>query len=783
LIHGELGQYFLDMRKRRLIERYIFAAIVPYTLLSLVLLTAILFAQQASRYAELIFHSVVPSSLVYSLSLSLIPAVLIFTLPVAVLSGTIIGFGRMGSDSEVVAMRAAGAGTWKMLWPALAIGLLATAAASFLNLKEGPLAQQHLIRVGIQAALYQLDSPVEPRTFTTDIPHNVIYVRDGDKAKGQWGRVFIYSQETDKTQLVTARSGRVDSSPDKSELVLQDAVRTQLPPTSGKGENSYAVERFAQLRVTFDTGRASLLKRLQEPKLSPDEMDWSSIRSFIAQSTGTEKREAQTTLHRRLTFSLAPFVFALFGSALALRVRRGGRGFGVLLSLAVLIGYYLVALAGDQMARAGTLPPIVGAWLATALMAVFGVTLLGSRRLQTASRLKRALSVIHISKTTPSSKPAGVKLAERVRSRARPLLLSFPSLLDVGMLRAMGLSFILGLIALAAIFNIFTLFELWRFIALNRSGVVLVSQYLFYLLPLVLVELCPGSVLVSALITYALTARRSEAIAWWATGQSVYRLMLPGIAFSVVIAGGSWFIQERVMPQANIRQDALRARIHGNIAQLAGSGRRWLVSTTGTRIYSYEFDDRRQVLLKPAIYDFDQAGINLQTITMGEEGKWLNANQMEIANARLINLEGQQVVRESAERLQIADIDPPSVFKPTVARPSQLSADSLRTYVRSLKLRGADTTLLAVALQRKYAGPFSVIVMALMGMPLAISFGRKSAVVALCSAVGVSLAFWLISGGFEQLGDHALLPAAVAAWAPLVIFAGSGLYFVSRVRT
>jgi LPS export ABC transporter permease LptG len=347
----------------------------------------------------------------------------------------------------------------------------------------------------------------------------------------------------------------------------------------------------------------------------------------------------------------------------------------------------------------------------------------------------------------------------------------------------MALSFLFGIIALAAIFNIFTLFELWRFIALNRSGVLLVAQYLFYLLPLVLVELCPGSVLVSALLTYALTARRSEAIAWWATGQSVYRLMLPGLAFAVLVAGGVWAIQERLMPEANVRQDALRARIRGNVAQMAGSGRRWLVSASGNRIYSYDFDDSRQELLKPAIYDFDAAGINLTRVTSGNEGKWLTANQMEISHAGVISLQGQQVVHESAERLQLSDIDPPGVFRPTTARPSQLSADGLRAYIRSLKIRGADTTSLGVALQRKYAGPFSVIVMALMGMPLAVSFGRKSAVVALCSAVAVSLAFWLISGGFEQLGEHALLPAGVAAWAPIAIFAGTGLYFVSRVRT
>jgi LPS export ABC transporter permease LptG len=363
-------------------------------------------------------------------------------------------------------------------------------------------------------------------------------------------------------------------------------------------------------------------------------------------------------------------------------------------------------------------------------------------------------------------------------------LVSFPTLLDLGLLRMMTMSFLFGFLALVAIFNIFTVFELWRFISATHAGAKLIAEYLFYLLPLVSVELFPGSVLVAMLITYALTAKRREAVAWWASGQSVYRLMLPGFVFALLIAAASWAIQERVMPQANVRQDSLRARIRGNIAQAAtGSEKRWLVSTDGRRIYAYEFDDLRQILLRPSIYDFDDQQVELKRVITGEEGKWLASNEFEIAHAQWINLDDAHVTRQSADHLKISGVDPPSVFKPTVDRPSQLSADHLRTYIKTLKARGADTAALAVALQRKYATPFSVIVMALIGMPLAISFGRKSTVIALCSAVVVSLAFWLVTGGFQQLGEHALLPPGPAVWTPIVIFACGGLYFISRVRT
>jgi len=746
---------------------------------SLVLLTSILFVQQTGRYVETILHGLMPPGFTYELSLALAPPVLIFAIPMAVLSGTIIGLGRMGSDSEIVAMRAAGVSTWRMLWPVLVLGAIATAVTFQLNLLEGPRAQEHLRIVGLRAALYKLDSPVEPRTFSTDIPKYVIYVRDGDRSRGEWGRVFIQSVEADlSTRIITARKGRIDSSNNQSELVLQDAVQTRLPAPTAR-DQSYVVERLEQLRILFNTGRNELLAKIQKEQLSPDEMRWSELRKAAAEGDAAEKREATTVLHKRLAFSLTPLLFALLGGALALRVRRGSRGFGVLLSLLVMLMYYLVTIAGDQMARAGSVPSIVGAWLATVLTLAIAVALLVIRR-----------PLIGFNRTSKTAETDTVPQSRSTHDRqlstvgAGRWLISFPALLDLNIVRTMSISFLFGFVALVAIFNIFTVFELWRFISANRTGTKLIAQYLFYLLPLVSVELFPGSVLVAALMTYALVARRREAVAWWASGQSVYRLMAPGLVFALALAAGSWFIQERVMPQANIRQDNLRARIRGGLAQVTNeSDRRWLVSGDGSRIYSYDFDDRRQALLKPVIYEFDPQQTDLKRLISAEEGKWLNANEFELTKAEWIDPGGERVTRQSAAQLKLLGIDPPAVFRPTVDRPSQMSARSLRPYINNLKLRGAETATLAVALQRKYAAPFSIIVMALIGMPLAISLGRKSTVVALSSAVVVSLAFWLVTQGFQQMGDHALLPPAVAAWAPIVIFAGGGLYVVSRVRT
>jgi LPS export ABC transporter permease LptG len=775
----------------RLIERYILRASIPYLLLSALLLAAILFAQQTARIAELLVSTRVPLTLVMDVLAALLPNVLVFAVPMATLAGTVIGFSRLGSDSELVAMRSAGVGTWNMVWPVLLMGLLLTLGTLYLNLQIAPRAARVWKQATLRAALYKLDSPVEPRSFTTDIPGYVIYVRDGDKEQGLWGRVFLFSQMKDGgTQLVTARSGRIDTAAEHSELVLSDAVITTLPPasaTNASRETRYVTERLAQVRVLLETGRKALMERLRQDKVEPEEMEWERLVDYAATQTGAKRREVLTLWHKRLTFGLTPLIFSLLGAAVGLRIRKGGRGLGVLLSLLLMVVYYLASIGGERMARAGILMPVVGAWLATTLTIICSLLLLTKRRTFLVWKWgkDRLGSDNEISSgaefTTQSSKnqPAPAYTGTGPR-----LLPGFPSLLDAGVWRSLVLSFIAALISLIVIFEIFTLFDLLRFIAATSVRANVVIRYMLFLLPLISVQLFPASLLIAILSSYALMARRSEAVAWWACGQSTYRLMIPGMLFAAMIGGGLWFVQERLMPEANKKQDALRSQIRNGVSRATTTlGRQWLASAETGRLYAYDYEEENSSLKDPTIYQFDAEGVHLAQIIKGETGEWSTADKMEVKMAELMSLKGEQVISEKGDRMELSQVASPDVFKPGTDKPSQLSAEELSAYIKKIRRRGGETSPLMVALQRKYAEPFSALVMALMGIPLALSFGRRSAIAALAFAVGIGLVFWATIGSFQQMGQYNLLPPSVAAWAPTIIFMAIGTYLLSRART
>jgi lipopolysaccharide export LptBFGC system permease protein LptF len=423
--------------------------------------------------------------------------------------------------------------------------------------------------------------------------------------------------------------------------------------------------------------------------------------------------------------------------------------------------YYLITLLGESMARNNTVSAVTGEWMATGVMLLLSLALLQFRSFP---KLTQARVMLLQGDTKQEQLAASKQVHTLGVGRS-----GFPSLLDTSLFSTLTTSFILGFVSLVSIFIIFTLFELWRFIGSNHVPASVVGKYLLFLLPLVAVELFPATMLITVLITYALLARRNEAIAWWASGQSVYRLMMPGLLFAIAAGAGTWLVQEHLMPPANVRQEALRARIRGGEARaITGTGRQWLASIESGRLYSYEFEEQSGVLSDPAIYELDDQAVHLRKVTTGKLGVWKGTNELLIKDAETVSLKDMVVQRQHDAETTVSRVDPAQVFRPTVDKPSQLSVLALSSYLKAAKQRGVDVSALSLSLQRKYVNPFSVIVMAFIGMPLALA---------------VSVAYWGISGGFQQLGNHGLLTPEVAAWAPPVIFAAAGTYFLSRVRT
>lgn len=754
------------------ISRYLLGSVLPYFAFSWLLLSVILFFQQASRYSDIFFSISIPRSLVFELTFALIPNVVAFTCPMAALVGVIIGLSKLQGDSELVAIRAAGVGNLSVTLPMVVLGVVLSLFALFVNVRGVPFAAALAKRVAIQTALQKLDSPIEAGVFNTGLAGLTIYVKEGDSLGGYWRNMYIFNEDlaNGRTRLITAAVGRVDSSEDASELVLTNAVVTTIPKeVSADRSGGFSSERIGELRLSVKTGRAELIERMQRVDEGPEALGLRELANLARESFGQERIEAQILFGRRVLLSLTPLLFSLLGASLVLRFNRGGRGFGILLALVSLVSYYLLTLLGEQLTRTTGISsaltgliPISACLIATAWFFVSNRLFLGRRGLRIdRERFGRYMPDIRIGS------------GESMSAKSR--------LLDNDIVRSVLKYFALALGFLAAVFLIFTAFDMWRFAGTTDGGAWLLAKYLFFLVPLIYIQLAPPSLMIATLATFVIKSRQNEVVTWTAAGQSVYRILAPCFGLMVVVGLFNLGLQETLLPASNQRQDALRSQLRSRGLPDGAGATSW--AATASRVYRFDTPKTggrgwRQVS-NVTVYEFGQSGM-LSVIYRATEGRWEGQSVRLEGMAEKISLIDDGVLRSDAEGAMLDESEHP--FSYANQRPAHLSTLDARAYLREID-SDTERRNMEVALQKKYSTVLLPLIIVAFTAPFGLSLGRKGRVVTVGYAVTAWLVFTGVSNSLEQMGLSGQLPASAAVWLPLAGFTAIGLILLSRLKT
>ena len=107
----------------------------------------------------------------------------------------------------------------------------------------------------------------------------------------------------------------------------------------------------------------------------------------------------------------------------------------------------------------------------------------------------------------------------------------------------------------------------------------------------------------------------------------------------------------------------------------------------------------------------------------------------------------------------------------------------LSRYITDLSQSGFDTKRSRVQLNRKLAYPLITLVMAILAIPFALSMGKRGGLTGIATAIGLAIAYWVVAGLFEAMGNVNTLPAVLAAWSPDLLFGIAGAYLLLRTPT
>jgi LPS export ABC transporter permease LptG/LPS export ABC transporter permease LptF len=774
----------------RILTRYILREITWHALIGVAVFTFVLFTKDLARLLELVVRNSAPLPSVAEIFFYTVPETLVYTIPMGVLVGILIGLSRLAADSEITAMRASGIGVWTFLRVISIFVAFGWGLALFNSVYLAPKSQAALAGLQDRLKSSQVSFEVQPRVFYEGFPQMVLYVQDVQNARGAaiWKGIFIADMTTPASPRITLAQRGILVSEGRDALHLH-LINGSTHETDVKDPTRYQISTFQQTDLPIAVP-SSGAKSDEEPAPIAELGTWELPR----QARLTNKVVARwyyLEFQRRFALPTACLVLALVGIPLGLSSKKGGKSGGFVLTILLVFLYYSVSLLGVTLARQGRISPSLGAWLSDIVFFLAGAFLLwrAERKPFEVGSLRDAWKPLRAGVMESQGilfRPSRNEDAfERAAGRRRVFRARFPMILDDYVLRDFVVYFCLILGSFLMLLLVFTVFELLGDILRNRVPLLVVGEYLLNVTPYFLYNVTPLSMLLAVLVTLGLMQRSNEITAIKATGISVYRIVVPILVVAAMLAGGLFLFEQFYLPHSNQRQDALRNEIKGKPAQTyLNPDRKWIFGQHSDIYYYQLFDPDRNEFGNLSVFQFDPGTFQLVHRLYAERANWdERLHRWVCTQGWERDLQGSAI--EEYRTFDVATFatinEPPTYFKKEVKQSQEMNYEELRRYIHDLQQSGFDVVRLRVQLQKKLAYPLITLVMAVLAIPFALSAGRHGAIAGVAVAVSVALVYTVVASLFEAMGNVSQLPPVLAAWSPDLIFGLVSGYLILKV--
>lgn len=291
----------------------------------------------------------------------LIPGVLPYALPLGLLTGVLLAFGRMGSQQELTAMKAGGLSLGRIARPALFLAAALALLSAWLNLEVAPDANTEYRRLLVGSAKDNPASVIVPGQLNRQFPGMVIRAaaRDGEVLRDFW--LWRVDDRGRLVQTVHAREARLARAVSKAgEGVLRVTLTDARLDTRPAGDqaflqpSSFATAATSTLEFPAsgifkdgDNFQRKLRWLTTQELLVAIERGWEVPAGADAATLGRGRMVARTQLMAHLAGAFSVFSLAFLAVPLAVRVGRAETFVNAAVALAIALTYYLLtSMAG-----------------------------------------------------------------------------------------------------------------------------------------------------------------------------------------------------------------------------------------------------------------------------------------------------------------------------------------------------------------------------------------------------------------------------------------------------
>ena len=369
----------------RILKRYLVYELSSPAALGLVVFTFVLFATNLLRLTDLLFNRGVPFSIFIQFVASLLPPLLMVTIPMALLVGVLLGVGRLAADNEIIAMRTSGVNLTGVFAPVLAIALALTGVLWIANGSLIP-SLVSLNLTLLKKIEFIVASRLEAgRVFNPKGQMDMaLYFRHRNPETHLMEGVTLKAVLTDETGrartivLATSRGGRIEPDLDEAtmDIILTSGSLHNFDSATSASKMTHYVAKFDEARWRLQLEREKKVKIGRLPQKARELGSW-EIRRLLKRGHLDREDEGQLSAEivQRRSVPMACLAFALLGIPLAIRVRPTGKSVAFSIAFGLIFFYYIMLKWGVSLSQSGSAIGAVVIFLPNVLVGGVGLVL------------------------------------------------------------------------------------------------------------------------------------------------------------------------------------------------------------------------------------------------------------------------------------------------------------------------------------------------------------------------------------------------------------------------
>ena len=348
----------------KILDRYIIKEVMSFVALAVAALTIMLIVRTLFELTDMLINKKVALLYVVQLLFYRLPAFLVLTFPMSLLASSELAIGRLSTDGEITAMRAAGISLRRIVIPFIIAALVISILSFLINdyiVPEANHISQNIIR---EIVLKKGPSYIRRNVFFRDAENRYFYVNRFDEKNMVMQDIMIYELNRENfSRTITAKKG----------MWVTDTWKLEngtIYNYDEKGKITYEMS-FATMDIIVKED----LEKFFKNQRTPQEMSSKELKQQIniLQQAGADTKNLEVDLHMKYSIPFTGLIFVLLGVPLGLQVKRGGKATGIIISIVLVLVYYILLSTTRSFGRGGMLTPVLAAWLPNIIFAILGI--------------------------------------------------------------------------------------------------------------------------------------------------------------------------------------------------------------------------------------------------------------------------------------------------------------------------------------------------------------------------------------------------------------------------